>query len=136
MLHAFGILLVVESLIRWVRIPRLAGMLGVEIDSSPVTAEGAGLPARDVPDRVGRAIRCTHRVTRWWPLCNGPCLRRALVGGHLLRDLGPRVRFGVAGGPAGIQAHAWLELDGVPLEDTGGFTSLVRPGAPLEGTTR
>lgn len=49
------------------------------------------------------------------------CLPRSLVLIHLLRDRSgsAEVRFGVARlAEGGLSAHAWVELDGLPLNDS------------------
>jgi hypothetical protein len=76
---------------------------------------------RDLPPRVARQVRCTRRVADAWPFSRGPCLRRALVTGNLLRRLDPALRLGLAGSGDAVFAHAWLELDDRPLEDVAAF---------------
>ena len=51
---------------------------------------------------------------------------RALVGGHLLRQLHPAVRLGVAATGDELLAHAWLEIDGRPLEAVEHFARFER----------
>ena len=51
-------------------------------------------------------------------LCRASCLPRSLVLWGLLRARGAVIRLGVAPVPAkGIAAHAWVELDGRPIND-------------------
>lgn len=52
-----------------------------------------------------------------WSLARGDCLRRSLVGYLLLTDYGwpAKLVIGVQNSPFG--AHAWLELDDVPIND-------------------
>ena len=136
-LRAFLVLLVVEASIRWTRIPRLAGRLGVVVGSggshamgSEPSARGDGpdeasqFAARSLTDQEQRALRCTLRVIRAWPFGTGPCLRESLVLGNLLRDQAPVLRFGVARSHHRIRAHAWIEVAGRPVNDPQGFTSL------------
>ena len=68
---------------------------------------------------AARAAR--DRVADAWPFSRGPCLRRTLVLGHLLREHDPALRLGVAGAGDDLNAHAWLEIDGQPLEDVTSF---------------
>lgn len=118
-LHAFVILAVVEALVRWVRLPRLSHMLGCRIDLGPRTATVVALPLSELPRRGRRDVRCAVRLTGLWPLSAGPCLRRALVIGHLLRHHGTAVRLGTVGEGQTLGAHAWVEVGGRPLEDVG-----------------
>ena len=75
-------------------------------------------------------MRCTRRVADVWPFSRGPCLRRALVAGHLLRDLDPALRLGVGGSGDKVYAHAWLEIEDRPLKDIAGFSILQQ--TPIE----
>jgi hypothetical protein len=113
---------VVELLIRWVPLPRLTRLLGVRVDLGPSGSERAQVSLDDMPPRARRQLVCTRRVADAWPLSRGPCLRRALVGGHLIRELDPAIRIGTSDGADGIVAHAWLELDDRALETVDGFT--------------
>ncbi len=130
-LHAVSILVIVELLIRSVPLPRLSRLLGVRVDFQPARADPERLAVRELPPRAERQLRCTRRVADAWPFSRGPCLRRALVGGHLIRDLDPAVRLGVAGTGDSIHAHAWLEIDGRPLETVTGFRAFQQ--TPVEG---
>ncbi|MDP1738025.1 MAG: lasso peptide biosynthesis B2 protein [Caulobacter sp.] len=68
------------------------------------------------------------------------CLPQALAASWMLqaRGLGPRLHYGVASsGDEGFEAHAWVELDGMPVIGRRGadrFTPLAR--FPLEGQAR
>jgi hypothetical protein len=115
------VIIVVEVLIRVVPLPRLSRLLGVRVDLAPRTGAGEQLPLRELPDRARRQLRSTRRVADVWPFSHGPCLRRALVGGHLLRHLHPSVRLGLTGTGDQLVAHAWLEIDGRPLEPVDHF---------------
>jgi hypothetical protein len=115
-LHATAVLLFVEALIRWVPLPRLSRMLGVRVNVGPAAPNSEQLPDDALTDRDRRQLRCTMRVTEAWPLSKGPCLRRSLLAGHLLRRHHPAVRLGMATAAAGLYAHAWLEIDDRPLE--------------------
>jgi hypothetical protein len=120
-LHAMAVLAFVELLIRWVRLPRLAHLLGVRLDFGPVPANIERLRVDELSPRVRRQVRCAARATAFWPIGDGPCLRRSLVIGHLLRRHGAAVRLGVAGAGEAILAHAWVEIDGRPIEDVSAF---------------
>jgi Transglutaminase-like superfamily len=122
MLRVVGVLAVVEVLIRWVSLPRLSRLLGVHVNLGPSRTDVDPLPVTALPEQARRQLRCTWKVADAWPLSRGPCLRRALVGGHLLRDLEPSVRLGVTGSGDEVLAHAWLEIDGRPLEPVARFS--------------
>ena len=128
-LRAVTVFIVVEILIRSVPLPRLGSMLGCRLDLAPARLGAEQLTPAELPPRAGRQLRCTRRVADIWPFSQGPCLRRALVGGHLLRDLGPAVRLGVVGSGDTLSAHAWLEIDGRPLENITRYT-LLQQGRP------
>jgi len=115
-LHPAAVLMFVEALIRWVPLPRLSRMLGVRVNVGPAASNGEQLPVDRLTDRDRRQLRCTVRVTDGWPLSKGPCLRRSLVAGHLLRRHHPAIRLGMSSTAAGFFAHAWLEIDDRPLE--------------------
>lgn len=120
-LHALAVLAVVEVSIRSVRLDRLARLLGIRLSFDPVPAPGELVPAPTLSARARRQVRCARRVADAWPLSKGPCLRRALAIGHLLRRLDPAVRLGVSANGPDVHAHAWVEILGHPLEDVGGF---------------
>jgi hypothetical protein len=119
--YAACVLAVVEATIRWVPLPRLSTMLGCPLELSPSTRGPAITSSHDLGRRARRELRCTQRVADTWPLSHGPCLRRALVGGHLLRRLGTCVRLGTYDDGGSLVAHAWLEVDGRPLEDVSNY---------------
>ena len=79
---------------------------------------------RQAPARAAHRIA---RVARWVP--GASCLTQALAARCLLAWLGHTsvVRYGVRPSPAGLEAHAWLEHDGVVLlggPDVDGFVPL------------
>lgn len=121
MLHVMAVLGVVELLIRSVPLPRLSRFLGLRVDLAPVRQQAEPLSATALPLRARRQVRCAARVAAVWPFSKGPCLRRSLVVGHLLRQYDPAVRLGVAGSGDAILAHAWIEIDGRPLESVTEF---------------
>ena len=132
-LHATAVLAVVELLIRWVPLPRLSRLLGVKVNLQPARSDAAQLPVDELPTPSRRRLRCTRRVADAWPFSRGPCLRRALVGGHLIRHLRPAVRLGVAGAGDTLLAHAWLEIDGRPLEPVTQFNAFQRTSSERPG---
>jgi len=121
------VLAVVEVLIRFVPLPDLTRLLGVRLSLDPASDEPQQFAAGELPEPVRRQLRCTGRVADHWRLSKGPCLRRALVAGHLLRDLEPAVCLGVGGDSNSLLAHAWLEIDGRPLEPVAHLNRFERP---------
>jgi hypothetical protein len=116
MLHVAAVMTFVELLIRWVPLMTLSRLLGVRVNLAPVPPGAEPMSAAELPPAARRQLRCTRRVADAWPLSRGPCLRRSLVAGHLLRDHDPAVRLGVARSGHDLLAHAWLEIDDRPLE--------------------
>lgn len=123
MLHVGVVLAVVEVLIRWVPLQRLSALLGVGLNLEPPVVGVRQMAVSELPPVAQRQLHCTRRVADVWPLSQGPCLRRSLVAGHVLRRHGTAVRLGVAGTGDGVHAHAWLEIDGRPLETVSAFTA-------------
>lgn len=134
-IRALLTLVAVEATIRWIPLPRLARLLGVRFDLTPTTSQAAPMAIDSLPMESRRALRSTRRVTRWSPFYSGPCLRRSLVAAHLVRDLDPAVRIGIAGDADRLRAHAWIEIDDSPLEDIGEFTSFQWPSTNAAGST-
>jgi Transglutaminase-like superfamily len=122
-LHTLVVMVVVELLIRWVRLPKLSRMLGVRLDLEPVQMSGEPLREADLTCSELRQVHIVRRVTGVWPFGQGPCLRRSLVIGHLLRRRNPAIRLGVATAGEDLFAHAWVEIDGRPLERLAGITA-------------
>jgi hypothetical protein len=125
--HAAAVLAAVELSIRWVPLPRLSRLLGVGVNLAPAHPGAEQFPLETLPERAHRQLLCTWRIADAWPFSRGPCLRRALVAGHLLRALEPSVRLGLSGSGDSLVAHAWLEIDGRPLEDVSAFDPFQRP---------
>ena len=144
-LRAIAVLLFVEATIRWVRLPRLARLLGVTFEPrSELGAgdqEGLSLPADTtittkgpaaelhLPVPVAMARRSVTRLMRIWPLGAGPCLRESLVLGRLIRDEAPVLRLGVARYGHRLRAHAWVEIGGRPVNDPEGFVAFGGPNS-------
>ncbi|WP_158564002.1 lasso peptide biosynthesis B2 protein [Jiangella anatolica] len=119
--RAVAITVVVELGLRVTTLPRLSAFIGVplRLDDRPAVL---GAPSPGLLDvRELRALGISERVVRRWPF-GDTCLRRALVSGHLLRRRKPALRVGVAKVDGRIQAHAWLEIDGVSLDPEGSAT--------------
>lgn len=111
---AFFLALVVEVGLRTVRLPHLARLLGVPLDTSAQQDVAITEPVI-VPRWARRRLSAARRALRHWPLGDS-CLRVALVGGCLVRRLDPVLRIGVARHEGEIKAHAWLEIGGLSLD--------------------
>ena len=125
-LHVLALLAVVEASIRWVPLPRLAAVLGVRLDLEPAgERERSDQPSLSAHAR--RQLRTTWRLDALWPFRSGPCLRRSLVAARLLRRSGAAVRIGFPRVPGARIAHAWVEIDGCPIEDVSSYQAFERP---------
>jgi hypothetical protein len=120
-IHVVIVLAVVELLIRWVPLPRLSRLLGLRVDLTPGSPGAQQMHLAELPPHAQRQLRCTQRVTDHWPSARGPCLRRSLVAGHLLRVHDPAVRLGTVGAGDTLVAHAWIEIENRPLETIDDF---------------
>jgi Transglutaminase-like superfamily len=130
--HVLAVLAFVEASIRWVPLPRLSRVLGAPVTLAPTRGDAAQYDLALLPLPARRRLWITGKVADVWPLSRGPCLRRALVGGHLIREWHPAVRLGVGGVGDTLHAHAWIEIDDRPLERIEGFSrfQLSGPTAP------
>lgn len=138
--RALVVFMTVEMIVRWVRLPRIARTLGVKLEVGAPTADGPPTGALG-PDGVHEDRATAHpptlmamrdaaaSVARHWPFGSGPCLRESLVLGYLVRHHDPILRLGVRKHGDEVQAHAWIEVDGRPLNDPLGFV-------PFEGHDR
>lgn len=126
-IHAGLVLVVVEALVRWVPLPRLARLLGIELDLGPPDPGAPPVMGAELDPSVRRRLRAARRASDMWPFAKGPCLRRSLVAGHLVRHRGAALRIGFGGVGDEVHAHAWLELDGRPLEPVTEFTAFQQP---------
>ncbi|MBI3200161.1 MAG: lasso peptide biosynthesis B2 protein [Myxococcales bacterium] len=99
----------VETGLRVASVRRVSQWLGLD-----TTARSSGAPVLQSFEPV---VAATDRVLGVWPR-RGRCLRRSLVLGAMLRAHRPVLRIGVRRRSGGIVAHAWLEIDGVPVGET------------------
>jgi hypothetical protein len=127
-LRVIALLTVVEVSIRWVPLPRLARVLGVEVNLRPSVSSGLPPDVSGLSAHQRRQLRCTWRIADAWPFGSGPCLRRSLVAARLLRGSGAAVRLGLPRPDVGA-AHAWVEIDGRPIEDVSAYRPFVNPPA-------
>lgn len=121
-LHALGLAVTVECLIRLVPLPRLARLYGVRLGTATpgraAPAEADQLPAFTLQER--RRFLAARRIMRNWPFGKGRCLRSSLVVGRLLSAREPVLRVGVERRADDFEGHAWLEIDGhAVLSDRG-----------------
>lgn len=98
-------MIAVEVGLKLTSLPRLAQLLGVEVDASGEEVKQDLEP----PLHIARAARAARRIVRRSRL-NGRCLREALVVGALLRHYRPRLRIGVTKEGQRVHAHAWLVI--------------------------
>lgn len=110
----------------WARLnaARLRGAVLEDLLRAPSPA-----PARGV-DGAARA-RALARVARWMP--GATCLVRSAALVRWLRATGvpARLAIGVRADAAAPRAHAWVEVDGVPLgEDATALAAFRRLDAP------
>lgn len=85
---------------------------------SPETASGE----LDLSDSESRRIRAVRRLSPHIYGGERGCLRRSLVLGYLLRARNPVMRLGVRKDETtGFAAHAWLEIDGHPVDFRGDY---------------
>jgi hypothetical protein len=110
--QAWGLLLLVDLALRLLPFTR--------VRDAAAKVRGRGPADRSEMERVQRIVGMAAG-NHIYPM---PCLRRALVVQWLLGRRGVKtdLRFGVRRGAGALNAHAWLEREGVPLE----------PGAPEE----
>lgn len=125
--EAWALLLVTELGLRWLGMRRLERLLHRLAGRS---ASGALPP----PEETARLRRLVGQAAANH-LGSPRCLPRALVLRSMLqrRGWGSRLRIGVRRGALGIEAHAWLENDGRPLDgessEASGFAGLEPVGA-------
>ncbi|SFA98174.1 Transglutaminase-like superfamily protein [Amycolatopsis marina] len=114
LLLAVSAMMLIEISLRTSDLPTTCRRLGVGWDltsAAPAAARHAVLPRRTRPT-VGVACFVVSR----WP-AGDTCLRRCLLIGYRLRNLGPVLRIGVRRDANGeFSAHSWLEIDGASLD--------------------
>jgi hypothetical protein len=107
---------IIELGLRIVGLKRTAQFLRVRL---LFEAPGGGATTRRADFPLDTVERRRLRIA-WLVLTIGPfddsCLRRALVGAWQLRKREPAIRVGIRKTTSGINAHAWLEIDGVSLD--------------------
>lgn len=107
-------LAVIEACLRTGGVDTACARLGVRSDLASARPPRAGNVV--LPRRTRTPVRACCAVASAWP-AGDTCLRRCLLLGHRLRRLDPVLRIGVRRDTdAAFAAHAWLEIDGVPLD--------------------
>jgi len=98
---------------------RLAGVRPASRVADQLNARRPDAPADDEAGRVRRTVEIVTSASRLGP--TGTCLTRSLVLRGLLRRQGidSTLRMGVRRGDEthGVEGHAWVEVDGVPIND-------------------
>ena len=120
----------VEIGVRFARLPVFARVLGIGISTGPHAVEAVHGSAPLHRSDVAR-YRAARHVLRIWPDSGETsCLRLALTAGFLLRHRRPLLRIGVARTDGSVVAHAWLIVDGVPLDPAArNYCPLTRVGS-------
>ena len=122
--------ILVEAGLKAMSLPRLANLMGVPLALNRSAGVGnidqllLSQMERELLDSAWRMLR--HRPFK------GTCLRRALIGGHILRRHKPTLLIGVAKSDGQVRAHAWVELRGISLDPDAdlGYAAL---RSPMEG---
>jgi transglutaminase superfamily protein len=133
-------MVVVEVSIRALPLDRVSRMLGVPLNSSDELLPAGSQQMKLTGWQRGQ-LRTLEPVAAHWPFSDGPCLRQSLVAGRVLRGHDPVLRLGV-NLQDGLQAHAWVEVDGYQLGQSNNFTVLTNVGSShatggtSEGTER
>ena len=122
-------MILAELTVRSVPVQRLSKVFGVPLDSTSVHAIPNHQPPSLTRWQRGQ-LRTLAPLAARWPFADGPCLRQSLVTGHVLRRHHPVLRLGVANPDSGLQAHAWVEVDGFPIGESSAFTPLINVRAP------
>lgn len=89
------------------------------------TSATARQPTRHDPGQVGQLVNAAARHS----IFPATCLTRSLLLEWMLRRRGvaATLRVGVQGHASGIKAHAWVECDGVPLNEKPDIASEFAP---------
>lgn len=122
-------LLLVELGLRALPLVRLSRLLGVDLRTRPPAAVPPSAKLELTRPEI-RRLRALDTLVRRRRFAAGPCLRRALVGGRVLRRRHPQLVLGVATRATGLEAHAWIEVCGAALGRSEEFLPLVEP-API-----
>jgi hypothetical protein len=124
--------LIVEIGLRVTTLPTLARVVSVPLVMDDTTSAslsgGEAMDLCNLPRVSIERAQAARAVVRRWPFGDS-CLRRALVIGHVLRLHQPRLEVGVRRERGIVSAHAWLIIDGRPLDpEAVSFVALRRMG--------
>jgi hypothetical protein len=123
----------IEFALRVCSLARIARVIGVPVG---VTAGRDSLSDNlRLSAAERRRLRGIVRVMGRWRVARGTCLRRALLTAWALRGRQPTVVVGVRRTADGdLRAHAWVEVDGLPLGAHAGYLTLTAAG-PAQAST-
>jgi hypothetical protein len=106
----------VEAGLKLIPLPRLANLMGVPLGLNQLHEQVDNIDDQLPLNKIERELLdSAWRILRHRPF-KGTCLRRALIGGHVLRRHKPKLRIGVAKSAGQVKAHAWVELKGISLD--------------------
>ncbi|HVF12296.1 MAG TPA: lasso peptide biosynthesis B2 protein [Actinomycetota bacterium] len=109
-LKAFALLPLIELSLRVAGLPKTARYCGASLERGD-----APISIREANAKQSIVMRASARATRRWVAAD-TCLRRALLTAALLREASPMIRIGVRSDSTGMEAHAWVEVDGSSLD--------------------
>ena len=100
-------------LLAWLGL-RLAGLRRIQAWAERPVCQGAGLAPTEAA-AMGALVNIAARNVPW----PATCLTRSLVLARMLRRRGAaaRLRIGARLENGALDAHAWVELDGLPVND-------------------
>ena len=112
----------VEIGLALISLPRLARFLGVRllVDQGH---EKAPLADAALSSEERLELRAAHLLFKNRSEY-GRCLRTSLVVGRRLRGRGPLLRIGVLKSDGTLKAHAWIEIDGMTIGESPGYSPL------------
>lgn len=127
--YAGALVVIVEIMVRRMKLTSISSIIGVRLDLSPRDQHLQPVQLERLPESTRRRLRCAARVADRWPLSQGPCLRRSLVGAWMIRSRHPTLCLGLDELDGAVIGHAWLELDGRPIEDVSSIGRFVDDAA-------
>jgi len=110
--HVLGWMSAAEVGVRFVSLARLADAFGVPLHTEEAESSEPAAPFVLSP-AMRRRLRVIDALGARWRFSAGPCLRQALVAGHVLRRHGPHLVIGAALHEGDVIGHAWIEVGGL-----------------------
>lgn len=111
-----------ELSVRTIRLETLARRFGAELvldDRAPLMPPAG----TELSMKERKRLNVLAKVARHWPFPpGGACLRHSLAASYMLRARHPQLRLGVNRGTGpmpSVMAHAWTEIEGVPVTPAG-----------------